>query len=81
MNEKTNGIIEAMMDESINEVASKGVKGVSQKTLTMACHKLMTDQLKNQRSDIRKYMRPVWWLAAAVGAGIIWQVISITIFT
>ena len=80
MKKSTNGIVEKMMDEALDEVVSNGWKNVPAATITMACHKLMKDELKGQRCDIKNSLKPVMWLAGILGAGIIWQIVSVSFF-
>jgi len=75
-----NGLLDKMMSEALDEIVDKGWKNASQKTITMACHKLTKDELKAHRCDINQSLKPVRWLAAILSAGIIWQVISIIFF-
>ena len=80
MTGQKNGIVERMMDDALNEVVDKGWRNVPQKTLTMACHKLMHDELKGQRCATQNSLKPVKWLASILAAGIIWQIVSLTLF-
>ena len=73
MNKNMNGLLEKMMDEALDEVVKKGWKQCDPQTITIACYRLLIDKVKSQ-------MKPIWWLAAAVGSGVIWSVVNITIF-
>jgi len=69
----SNNLFDKMVSEATEEMASKGWKNADQNAVTLAAFGMLNKAIKNRMHTIT---RPFWWAAGAIGAGVIWFIVS-----
>jgi len=67
------GMFDKMVSEATEEVANKGWKDADQNAVTLAAFGMLNRLVSNR---MHRISRPFWWAAGAIGAGVLWYIIS-----
>lgn len=69
----TNDVFGKMVNDAMEEVANKGWKNADPNAVTLASYGMLR---KLMNDELHSIVRPIYWLAFAVGGGVIWLVIK-----
>lgn len=70
---ETNSILNSMVEEAVDEVASHGWKNASVQSVTLAAFGMLSERLDRKIGRITK---PAWVIAASLIGTVIWFIIS-----
>lgn len=69
----SDGLIDKWAEEAMDDLSAKGWRDIDPNSMMLIIYRV---QRGRDRKLVSKITRPMWWLLGAVGAGVIWWIMS-----
>ena len=67
------GIIDKWADEALEDLGDKGWREIDPNSMMLIIYNI---QKTRDGRLVKKITKPIWWLLAVIGSGVVWLIVS-----